>query len=471
MSSQNSQLCKCPKCGNQINLIQTCNVHDKEYHLYRCLNCRRLFIENNIENEKEVFDLFLKTPQFLNEKYQYFIAYLINKGRFIYAKEYVEQYKTKFNTDVRLLMNEFLINLRCKNEKDLQFYIKNIKDFDLLDKIILGLEGDKREKMTRFFLVSVTNCANIFGENELLKCDKIFENILILFDEFQQFNIEIEAFAKVCVNRNFNDLARKYYGLLDKNVGEKNNNIDNSTLLNNKKQEDKIEQERDDQKSKIKEKSVENREKTQKNHEKTQKIEEKSQKDKIKKVKRIKSLDKEDGKTKKIVLGAFCAIIIIAIVIVGAFFLKGDFKPKNNLNNNSNFENNLNDNKDSILPVEGNYQIIADFSSNYLQEFHGKKEYGIHLGIDFSSDISKNVFAVEGGSILNIEESNGVYKITINIQKDNVYMIYDNLAKCNFSVGQAVNRGVNIGTYNGEYLHFEIIKNGIMINPHTFLNF
>ena len=107
-----------------------------------------------------------------------------------------------------------------------------------------------------------------------------------------------------------------------------------------------------------------------------------------------------------------------------------------------------------------------------MQEFHGKKEYGIHLGIDFSSYSSKNVFAVESGIILGFEESDGgTHKITIFAQKDNVYLIYDNMEKCNFSFGQTVPRGANIGTYQGDYVHFEVIREGVIIDPHTYLNF
>ena len=358
---------KCPKCDNELKLIQKCTVRDKEFHLYRCLNCRRLFIENNIENEKEVFDSFIKTPDFLEEKLQYFISYLISKGRFIYAKEYVELYKSKFTADSRLLMNEFLINLRCKNENDLQFYIKNVKDFDQLNNLILSLENDKRQKLTKFFLVSLTNCANIFGGSDLLKCDKIFENILGISNTPQIFKKEIAGFAKVCVNKNNNEIAEKYYSLIGENLKEKNYSIDHSTLPNNKKTNESKKQETDQTKFQREEKHHDES----KIQEKTQ---EKEQKDKIKKIRVKKPASEKSGKIKRIVLGVCSAIFIIAIVIVGAFYFKGGFKSNNlndSLEDSSNTNNGFQTETFAILPIEGNYTIVADYYENQLQPAHG----------------------------------------------------------------------------------------------------
>ncbi len=294
--SQNSQIHKCPKCNNNLKLIQKNIIRDREYHLYRCSNCNRLFIEDNLENEKEIFDSFLKNQEYLEEKYNYFIAYLINKGRFIYAKEYVEQYKSKFNVDARLLMNEFLIELRCKNEKDLQFYIKNMKDLSLLKEIIFSLDNEKREKITKFFMVSLTNCATIFGGNDLLKCDQIFENILGLYTDIIPFNKEIKGFAQACKNKNFNDVAKKYYELLDEN------NKDSTSNQNNRSKQ---------KYQKIKKKQGNFQEKTQKNKVKTQKT--------------FKTAS-EKKKIEKIIIGSFSVIFIIVLIIVGAFYFKGDFK-------------------------------------------------------------------------------------------------------------------------------------------------
>lgn len=441
--SQNSHSNKCPKCDNELKLIQKCTIRDKEYHLYRCLNCRRLFIENNIENEKEVFDAFIKTPEFLEEKLQYFIAYLINKGRFIYAKDYVEIFKSKFHADARLLMNELLISLRCKNEKDLQFYIKNLKDFDLLNNIIFSLENDKREKLTKFFLVSLTNCANIFGGKDLLTCDKIFENIVELYNDLKPFKKEISQFAKVCVNKDYNDIAKKYYNLIGEELKEKNYTINHSTLPNdnvNKK----------DKRSSQSQTII------------NEKEQDKKQKDKVKNF-----ASEKKNKIKKIIFGICCVVFVIAIVIIGAFYFKGGFKVKNNNSDNGSFQVEAY----YILPVEGNYNIVADYREDILQNVHGGDRFEKHQGIDFSSNTSKNVFAVKSGKITSIEKNNnGLYTIAI-YHNNEIYSRYENIEKCSFSVGQIVKQGDNIGSYYGEFVHFEVVEYGIYVNPHTFYNF
>ncbi len=452
---------KCPQCGGKIQLIEKVEIKEKEYHLFRCPQCRKLFIEDNIENEKEVFDALLKNKNFTEEKLSYFIDYLTSKGRFTYAGEYLELSKEKFGRTPQLLMSELLISLRCRNENDLQFYIKNIKDADLLKELILSLEEDKQIKLAKYFLKMITNCANIFGGKDLLKCEAIFDAILSEVSDLSVFHEELINFSNVCKNKSFDELAKKYSSMAGEELKEKNYTLDHSILPEDK--EPKVAE-----KPKRENKEKENKQSATQEKETQPKIE----KDKVKKL--STKIDKaKKSKIVKIVLCALSLILVLAIVLLGAFYFKGDSSSKIDGTPGVTERENESLKKSIIFPVEGEYRVILDYGGGDLVLDNRQNSWVAHFGVDFSSLKSNSVFAVSDGSVTEctsvMKDGVALYKVVVD-HGNNTYTMYENLMSISCENGK-IKQGDEIGKYYGTYVHFAVKTNGSYINPHTYLNF
>lgn len=190
-------------------------------------------------------------------------------------------------------------------------------------------------------------------------------------------------------------------------------------------------------------------------------------------------------------------LIIICIAAIGTMiYLAVDNSNKapidnntnnNNDNNNNNNNNNNNDDDDDddiptvvelsfIMPVK-NGSILADrdYEVWYHNQFVNNSE--THCGIDFISE-DTNVYAVCDGVVETVytdESFDGTYVVIAH--KEGYKSAYCSLDK-NVTVaeGDTVTQGEVIGTFSasflresldGAHLHFELYKNGEMIDPMT----
>ena len=100
-----------------------------------------------------------------------------------------------------------------------------------------------------------------------------------------------------------------------------------------------------------------------------------------------------------------------------------------------------------------------------------------HLAIDISSGpepvLGKPAVAANGGTVIEASTGwNDGYGYTVKIQHDNgLITVYAHLQSVSVEVGQRVAAGQEIGKVgntglsNGPHLHFEVIKNGVRVNP------
>jgi len=130
------------------------------------------------------------------------------------------------------------------------------------------------------------------------------------------------------------------------------------------------------------------------------------------------------------------------------------------------------------MPVEG--EIYREFAKESLIYSQTLKEWTTHMGIDIKADKTTVVNASEEGIIKSIK-NDPRYGLTIVIEHENNFQtVYSNLLTSEFVVeGESVNKGQPIGTVGNSavfeiadepHLHFEIIKDGLQVDPNLYLN-
>lgn len=126
-------------------------------------------------------------------------------------------------------------------------------------------------------------------------------------------------------------------------------------------------------------------------------------------------------------------------------------------------------------PVEG--EIMKVYAKDNLVFSNTLQEWTTHLGIDIKADKTTVVKSSEAGTIKTIK-NDPRYGLTITIEHDNGYQtVYANLLSSEFVVeGEKVEKGQSIGTVGNTatfeisdepHLHFEVLKDGVQIDPTT----
>jgi murein DD-endopeptidase MepM/ murein hydrolase activator NlpD len=100
----------------------------------------------------------------------------------------------------------------------------------------------------------------------------------------------------------------------------------------------------------------------------------------------------------------------------------------------------------------------------------------MHEGLDFISRIGTPIYATADGIVSEVNYSTENYGIDIIINHGYGYQtLYGHLSRVLVKVGQKIKRGDkiallgNTGRSTGPHVHYEVIKNGIKINPIHFM--
>ena len=128
-------------------------------------------------------------------------------------------------------------------------------------------------------------------------------------------------------------------------------------------------------------------------------------------------------------------------------------------------------------PVEG--EIMKAYAKDNLVYSETLQEWTTHLGIDIKADKTTVVKAAEAGTVKTIK-NDPRYGLTITIEHDDGHQtVYANLLSSEFVIeGEKVEKGQSIGTVGNtatfeiadeSHLHFEILKDGLQIDPSNFI--
>lgn len=127
--------------------------------------------------------------------------------------------------------------------------------------------------------------------------------------------------------------------------------------------------------------------------------------------------------------------------------------------------------------THGNMTWPVPICRNVYQKFGGR-----HGGIDISSGpvpvLGKPAVAADGGVVIEASVGwNGGYGNVVKIQHSNgLVTVYAHLQTIKVSKGQKVSAGQTIGLIGnsgrsfGPHLHFEVIKNGVKVNPLNYVS-
>ena len=126
-----------------------------------------------------------------------------------------------------------------------------------------------------------------------------------------------------------------------------------------------------------------------------------------------------------------------------------------------------------------NGTIIKGYSNTELQYNQTLKQWEAHFGIDFTSSSGSNVVACYDGTIKEVT-SNSLYGTVVSIDHgDGLVTVYKSLNNVNLTEGTTVKQGDILGQIStsasnelkdGEHVHFEVWKNGSIVDPSNYLD-
>jgi murein DD-endopeptidase MepM/ murein hydrolase activator NlpD len=124
----------------------------------------------------------------------------------------------------------------------------------------------------------------------------------------------------------------------------------------------------------------------------------------------------------------------------------------------------------AIQPID-NKQLKGILSGFGMRIHPIYKVLKMHTGIDFAAALGTPVYAT-GDGVIEEAEFNGGYGNHVIIQHGFGYeSLYGHLSRLAVTVGQKIKRGQVIGYVGstgestGDHLHYEVIKNGVKVNP------
>lgn len=128
----------------------------------------------------------------------------------------------------------------------------------------------------------------------------------------------------------------------------------------------------------------------------------------------------------------------------------------------------------AIMPVAN--KDLTRVASGYGMRVHPiYKTYKMHAGMDFTAPIGTDIYCSGDGVVKEVDYSQRGYGNHVIIDHGYGYeTIYAHMSQMNVRKGQVVKRGDvlgqvgNSGTSTGPHLHYEVLKNGIKINPVNF---
>jgi murein DD-endopeptidase MepM/ murein hydrolase activator NlpD len=101
-----------------------------------------------------------------------------------------------------------------------------------------------------------------------------------------------------------------------------------------------------------------------------------------------------------------------------------------------------------------------------------------HMAIDIAASIGSPVVAAQSGVVESVSVGtwDGGYGTSVYVRNGDVQTHYAHLGGINVSVGQSVTAGSTVlgwigmtGRTTGPHVHFEILKNGVLVNPLPYL--
>lgn len=128
-----------------------------------------------------------------------------------------------------------------------------------------------------------------------------------------------------------------------------------------------------------------------------------------------------------------------------------------------------------IPPTMGDGHFINPCPTGRLTSTFGYRWGRMHWGVDLATPTGSTVRAADGGTII-FSGWNGAQGYTIKINHLNGFVtVYAHNSRLLYGVGtkvyegQTIARSGNTGSSTGPHLHFEVLKNGVNVNPLNYI--
>ena len=129
-----------------------------------------------------------------------------------------------------------------------------------------------------------------------------------------------------------------------------------------------------------------------------------------------------------------------------------------------------------VIPSRGTGSFVWPTNGGYISSGMGSRWGSYHRGIDIARPSNYTIKAADNGTVTFVGWD-GSYGRKIVINHNNGFQtVYAHLSSINVRVGQVVSAGSAIGVMGstgrstGVHLHFEVIKNGGIVNPLTYVS-
>lgn len=128
-------------------------------------------------------------------------------------------------------------------------------------------------------------------------------------------------------------------------------------------------------------------------------------------------------------------------------------------------------------PVQGS--VSREFSLEAFAYDETMADWRTHSGLDIDTDVGTEVMAVTAGTVPNITQDPLMGTTVVIDHGSGLQSVYSNLAEApTVAIGDQVNPGVVIGAVgntaiaesaNAPHLHFEMLQDGLLVDPVQFL--
>ncbi|MGE6612140.1 peptidoglycan DD-metalloendopeptidase family protein [Peribacillus sp. NPDC076916] len=129
-----------------------------------------------------------------------------------------------------------------------------------------------------------------------------------------------------------------------------------------------------------------------------------------------------------------------------------------------------------VIPSQGSGTYSWPADGGYISSKQGQRWGKLHKGIDIARPTTRMITAADHG-IIETAGNSGGYGNKITINHNNGYKtVYAHLDSIDVQAGQKIEKGMKIGMMGstgnstGVHLHFEIYKNGSLVNPLNYIS-
>lgn len=128
-----------------------------------------------------------------------------------------------------------------------------------------------------------------------------------------------------------------------------------------------------------------------------------------------------------------------------------------------------------VIPSRGEGTFAWPAVGGYISSKQGLRWGRMHKGIDIARPSNRTIKAADNGVVVSAGWGGGYGNRIIIDHKNGFRTLYGHMSSLKVSVGQTVSKGTSIGVMGstgnstGVHLHFEVYKNGSLVNPLTYL--